>query len=1034
MPEAAMASASGGTFGELLRHLREAAGLTQARLAEKAGLSPRGLNDLERGARKAPRWDTVARLADALALAPAERQAFVAAAHVAHAAARAAHANELVGEVAVPGGANQPPAVEGTTNLFTPHVSPTAPTPLALPDDAQQQQLPLGRYLGALPEGLLVGRESERARLRAAVEAVSSGQGGRLLLLAGEAGIGKTRLAQETTRVAHERGFLIVTGRCYEPQQTVAFYPFLEVLSRAYSAAPESLRAELPRRWPDVARLLPDQPIGLHLMPSSGTREEQVRVFLHVTGFLRALADVQPVALLLDDLQWADSASLDLMQHLTRHTHASRVLMLGTYRDAEVTRVHPLEAVLRDLGREQLFEQLTIRRLSQEGTAQLMASSFGLENASDEFAATLHARTEGNPFFTVEVLRDLIERGDIYREHGRWRNRAQGEIVLPESVRLVILHRVGRLTAESQTILQEASVLGQVFGFADLQAMGTRVEAAVDAALEEARAAALVREPGNGRYSFHHVLIQQVLYTELTSRRRRGLHRAAGEALERLGERERERRVAELAYHFSRTDQWEKALRYLRESAEQAGAAGARREEAALLVRAIACAENLDQSDLATELRAKRGNVLLAVGTRAAWTEAAEELNATLAQLAATTTSPVVSWIVDRRIRVLCTLAAVHYQLLDSANQRKRAAEALALAEALAVSEAVPQEVSDYLMALAAATNAEASLSFGDSYKSLELFERAFAAGSELHRADLVLGIRQYGINLHWLGRCGDHDIERSRAVADIALEARDPNAVGLALSNHALLLTTAGRYAEAMQVFDDARRYTREQGMEQWYGRAICMLGGFHLEIFSFNTAEALANEAREVARSANWPPTAISADIDLLFNFVRSKQVGQAEALLPEIALALAGASGVHGWLWPIRYAQAKAELALERREWQRALQYAQDAAIQAHPRGRVKYEALSMQAHALALAGLGRTKEAIIELRQAIDRARPVGDPAMFLRAASALLAIAGDDTLLAEARATIERMAAALPGDLRRTFLDAEPVRLVTRLGR
>jgi predicted ATPase len=140
----------------------------------------------------------------------------------------------------------------------------------------------------------LVGRESERAKLVAAVESVATGSVGHLLVLAGEPGIGKTRLAQEVMVVASERGFLVPTGRCYEPQLTVAFYPFLEVLSRAYGAAPASVRAELPRRWPDVARLLPDQPIDLQTAPSSGSREEQVRVFWHVTGFLQKLAEVQP--------------------------------------------------------------------------------------------------------------------------------------------------------------------------------------------------------------------------------------------------------------------------------------------------------------------------------------------------------------------------------------------------------------------------------------------------------------------------------------------------------------------------------------------------------------------------------------------------------------------------------------------------------------------------------------------------------------------------------------------------------------------
>jgi hypothetical protein len=208
-------------------------------------------------------------------------------------------------------------------------------------------------------------------------------------------------------------------------------------------------------------------------------------------------------------------------------------------------------------------------------------------------------------------------------------------------------------------------------------------------------------------------------------------------------------------------------------------------------------------------------------------------------------------------------------------------------------------------------------------------------------------------------------------------------------------------------------------------------VLGGVHLEVFDFARAERLANEALEVARSVNWPPTTVSANIDLLFKFARCKEIGQADALLPAVPPALATARGLHAWLWPIRYAQAQAEIALGRAEWQRAMHYAQDAMAQARQHGRVKYEVLGMQTHAQALDALGRTREAIAELRAAVQRARSVGDPAMLLRAAAALLAIEGDEALLADARATVERMAAALPEDLRRIFLEAAPTRLIAR---
>jgi class 3 adenylate cyclase len=255
------------------------------------------------------------------------------------------------------------------------------------------QHLPVGGYLGALPEGSLVARKAELERLLALLETAGAGVG-RFVILTGEPGIGKTRLAQEVTREAHARDFLIAAGRCYQLQQSVPYYPFLEALTRTYAAAPAALRAELPRRWAEVARLLPDQDVGV---PAShgGYRDDQQRLFYQVTGFLQALAKRQPLAVLLDDLQWADSASLALLQHLARQTREDRILLVATYRDVEVSRASPLEVALRELRRERLVERVSVPRLSAEGTKALIGETIGEQAVSDQLATLLFERAEG---------------------------------------------------------------------------------------------------------------------------------------------------------------------------------------------------------------------------------------------------------------------------------------------------------------------------------------------------------------------------------------------------------------------------------------------------------------------------------------------------------------------------------------------------------------------------------------------------------------------------------------------------------------
>lgn len=451
------------------------------------------------------------------------------------------------------------------------------------PDDpatpAVQRSLPIGGFLGALPAGPLAARQKEVDRILASVDAVAHGHG-QLVFLAGEAGVGKTRLAQEVTLAAHDRGFLVAGGRCYEPQQTMPYYPFLDALSTVYTASPSGIRNAASYRWPYLGHLLPDQvgppAVGPPAAASSAGHDEQQRLFRAVTDFIIAVAETRPLALFLDDLHWADGATLDLLQHLVRHTRAHPVLVVGTYRDVDVGRRHPLEHALRDLHREQLSEQLSIQRLDVQGTAAFIAATFGEEVISQEFAELVYRHTEGNPFFAQEVLRAFVERGDLYRDAGHWQRREIEDLSVPESIRAVIGERVSRLSDGAQGVLHEASVLGQEFLFDHLQAMSGRTEEEIESALEEAVSARLIREGKADTYSFDHVLIQHTLYAGISTRHRRRLHLAAAEALEASVEARRPSPrfggPVELARHFLEGGEPERAVAYIVMAGDRADA------------------------------------------------------------------------------------------------------------------------------------------------------------------------------------------------------------------------------------------------------------------------------------------------------------------------------------------------------------------------------------------------------------------------------------------------------------------------------
>jgi tetratricopeptide (TPR) repeat protein len=295
---------------------------------------------------------------------------------------------------------------------------------------------------------------------------------------------------------------------------------------------------------------------------ATNTPEEQQRLFRAVAGFLQAISAEVPVAIFLDDLHVADGPSLELLQHLARNSRGARLLMVGTYRDIEVGRHHPLEAALTDLTREELVERIQLRRLEPDGTSMLIATTLGKGKIPSDLVAAVHRQAEGNPFFTQQLVRFLVERGDVYQRDGQWVQRPTVGVTVPESVRSIIGQRMERLNEKTQELLRDASVLGLTFRFDALAALAGQPEEEIEASLEEARAAGLVAEAQHDGYAFDHALTQQALYADLPARKRHRLHLAAAEALERLPENVRSNMSSELAWHFLEAAQEERAIPY----------------------------------------------------------------------------------------------------------------------------------------------------------------------------------------------------------------------------------------------------------------------------------------------------------------------------------------------------------------------------------------------------------------------------------------------------------------------------------------
>ncbi|MCP4620593.1 MAG: AAA family ATPase, partial [Bradyrhizobium sp.] len=418
--------------------------------------------------------------------------------------------------------------------------------------------------------GQLVGRERELASARALwMQAAAASGEKNVLLISGEAGVGKTPLVREIKALARVSGGQVLSSECYA-EGNAPYAPIAQIIRQALpllkTELPDLVLAGLIALAPDLQARYPDTPPNPPLDP----RAEQQRLFESVVTLCAALTERAPLLLVVEDVQWDNGGATHVLRHLARRARSAgfRLLIVMTYRQAELGGSCCLGDVLLDLNRERLAARIKLARLDREQTRDLLSVMLQ-DEITPEFLDGMYRETEGNPFFVEEVCKALIEEGKLYRDNGNWRRPDMSKIQLPQSVRLVIQSRVGKLPRHAQDVLRMAAIVGREFDFDTLRRVGEMDEDALVDALEVAERAQLIGEvqrAGQEAFAFAHKLTVTTLRESVSGLRRRRLHRRVADAIEAL----RPDDLGSLAYHYGEAGDDERALTFILRAADRA--------------------------------------------------------------------------------------------------------------------------------------------------------------------------------------------------------------------------------------------------------------------------------------------------------------------------------------------------------------------------------------------------------------------------------------------------------------------------------
>ncbi|HET7609736.1 MAG TPA: AAA family ATPase [Gammaproteobacteria bacterium] len=523
------------SFGYWLKRRRKALDLTQEQLAQGVACSHFAIRKIEADERR-PSRRLAERLADRLGIPPHERGAFL----------EAARALRSVDRLAVDN------------------------TPLT-PNRVEQAEA-----------GPFVGRGKEIDLLAGLLARLGPGVG-RVALVEGEPGIGKSRLTRELARQARARGAATLATKCYEIEAAMPYQAVIDVVTQALELMPTAVLQKLPPvSLAEIAALVPGVALraAVPVLSADLPEARQARIFHALVQLLELLTATRHLLVIVDDLQWADDASAQFLHYLARRTAALPMLTVYAYRDEELDTRAGLAELVASVRGEAHVHHMTLARLELAETKELLASQGA--DLSERLAVRLHRETDGNPFFLTSMLQ-AMGAGEIAAH-------ADAELPLPDALRASVRARLAHLPDDARPALDVAAVLGRRFDFESLFAVMKTSEDELLHAVETLVRWRVLREESAGTYDFSHDKVREVAYLEIGGAGRRLLHKAVAEALEQQDEGEAHERDARLAEHYERGHVWGKALHHMVLVAQRSLKLFAVREALGWFDRAIALA------------------------------------------------------------------------------------------------------------------------------------------------------------------------------------------------------------------------------------------------------------------------------------------------------------------------------------------------------------------------------------------------------------------------------------------------------------